>query len=52
MFDASEVERLAKKIFLQECLTSVTWGQLSDVAREAYRAEARRMLFRERNLAA
>ncbi|WP_170182167.1 hypothetical protein [Phreatobacter stygius] len=52
MFALSDVERLAKKIFLRECLTNVTWSELSEVAREAYRAEARRILYRERQFAA
>lgn len=52
MFALADVERLAKKLFLRECLTNVTWADLSEVAREAYRAEARRILYRERSLAA
>ncbi len=52
MFALADVERMAKKLFLRECLTNVTWAELSDVAREAYRAEARRILYRERSLAA
>ncbi|CEJ13082.1 hypothetical protein BN1110_03390 [bacterium YEK0313] len=52
MFAASDVERLARKLFLQECLMNVTWDELSEVAREAYRAEARRILYRERQFAA
>ncbi|QCK85086.1 hypothetical protein E8L99_04475 [Phreatobacter aquaticus] len=48
MFDPTKVERLAKRMFLQERLAPLDWEQLSDLSRDSYRAQARHILFGEK----
>jgi hypothetical protein len=47
MFDPAKVERLAKRMFLEERLAPLDWEQLSEVSRDCYRAQARHILFGE-----
>ena len=48
MFDPIKVDRLAKRMFLEERLAPLDWEQLSDVSRDCYRAQARHILFGEK----